>query len=57
MDILVFRRCFLNMLHQDWSFGVIRRAATREKVKKLLAEWAKFAGPLATADVIPFKAA
>jgi len=33
------------------------RAQFAEDRKRLLAEWAKFAGPLATADVIPFKAA
>jgi integrase len=33
------------------------RAEFAEDRKKLLAEWAHFAGPLTTADVIPFKAA
>jgi len=33
------------------------RAQFAEDRKKLLAEWAQFAGPLTTADVIPFKAA
>jgi len=33
------------------------RAQFAEDRKKLLAEWAQFAGPLATADVIPIKAA